>query len=40
MGVTVGSIENIYRGLFVHSIGFFQIIREATKTVIKGKECI
>ena len=30
-------VDRIYRGLFVHSVGFFGMIEEVTKNMKEGK---
>ena len=40
MGVSSEHIDRMYRALFVHSLGFFQLLRNATLNVSKGKEVI
>ena len=40
MGVAAGMIDRAYRGLFVHSLGFFGLIKDVTRGVTEGKAAV
>mmetsp|Transcript_21919 Transcript_21919/g.34056 ORF Transcript_21919/g.34056 Transcript_21919/m.34056 type:complete len:107 (+) Transcript_21919:501-821(+) len=40
MKVSIQTCDRVYRALFVHSVGFFELLKDSTKSVVEGKEKI
>jgi len=39
-GMPLELIDRVYRALFTHSVGFFQILKESTSTIAEGKAAV
>lgn len=40
MGMSLEFIDRVYRALFTHSVGFFQLLKEGTKEISEGKATV